>query len=483
MSCRLCVLAIASGCSIGPSYRVPPAPVPVAAHYKESGRWKVAAPADGIPRGNWWTMFRQPELDTLQARLDITNQSIVAATENYLAARALVRVAEAQYFPTVTATPAITAGRLPGVVGATPESLTSGSLSASGGSTSGPFRSYALTGEATWAPDLFGRVRYTVRQRRYTAQASAADLESTRLLAQAALAQTYFQLRGQDALQELLDLTVAANTEIFELIRKRYDDGLENESTLAQAEQTLEASRAQAVNAAVLRAQYEHAIATLIGVPATDFSLPRRGLLPAPPPIPTGLPSQLLERRPDIAGAERRMAAANAAVGLGYTAYYPTLTFNGVLGFASTGIAALFDWPSRLWSLGGSLAETIFDGGARKANIRALEAQYNAIVADYRQTVLAAFQQVEDTLAQTSILNDVIERQRAAVSLAERSLELERKRYTSGLDPYVDLLTQQNAVLAARQLLVSYDVQRIVAAVQLVQSLGGGWNRAELPKD
>jgi outer membrane protein TolC len=177
------------------------------------------------------------------------------------------------------------------------------------------------------------------------------------------------------------------------------------------------------------------------------------------------------------------MAAANAAVGLGYTAYYPTLTFDGVLGFASTGIGALFDWPSRLWSLGGSLAETIFDGGARNANIRALEAQYNATVADYRQIVLAAFQQVEDLLAQTLILNDVIERQRAAVSLAERSLELERKRYTSGLDPYVDLLTQQNAVLAARQLLVSYDVQRIVAAVQLVQSLGGGWNRADLPKD
>ena len=474
--------ALVIGCLVGPRYEVPPAPVPHAAHYKE-GTWKIATPADAIPRGAWWVMFCQPELDALQAQLNITNQTIVAAAENYLSARAQVRVAEAQYFPTLTFMPSLARGHSPGVVGANPTSLTGGLTTGGGAGFTGYFKSYVLAGEASWAPDLFGRVRYTVRQRRYTAQAAAADLESTRLAAQAALAETYFQLRGQDALVQLLGATVATNAEILELIRTRYNEGLENESTLVQAEQTLEASRVQATNAGILRAQYEHAIATLLGIPASDFSIARRALLATPPPIPVGTPSQLLERRPDIAAAERRMATANAAVGLGYTAYYPTITLTGALGVASQAVSKLFEWPSRLWSLGANAAQTIFDAGARGANIDSLIAQYNATVADYRQTVLVAFQQVEDLLAQTRILVDVIERQRATVVLAERALALERARYEAGLDPYIDLMTQQTTVLAARQLLVSYEVQRMIAAVQLVQALGGGWDRTALPEE
>ncbi|MBX3158142.1 MAG: efflux transporter outer membrane subunit [Deltaproteobacteria bacterium] len=469
---------VATACGVGPAYRVPRAPVPLAAHYKEAG-WKVARPADAIPRGAWWTMFAQPELDALEAQLAIANQTIVVAAESYLGARALIRVAEAQYFPTLSLAASAAHGRSPGVVGANPTTLTGG-LSAGGGTTVGPFTSYILAGEASWAPDLFGRVRYTVRQRRYTAQASAADLENVRLQMQAALAQAYFQLRAQDALQELLDATVATNEEILALIRQRFDKGLENEATLVQAEQTLEASRAQATNAGILRAQYEHAIAVLIGVPVSDFALPRRALLAAPPQIPTGAPSQLLERRPDIAAAERRMAAANAAIGIGYTAYFPAITLTGVAGVASQAVRSLFDWQSRLWSAGGTLAQTVFDGGARAANIAVLTAQYDATVADYRQTVLVAFQQVEDTLAQTRILVDVVERQRNAVRLLEHGLDLERSRYAAGLDPYITLMTQQTAVLSARQLLVSFEVQRIVAAVQLVQALGGGWERQGL---
>jgi NodT family efflux transporter outer membrane factor (OMF) lipoprotein len=463
---------LALSCAVGPPYLRPPAPVPSAMHYREA--WKLATPGDAIPRGAWWTMFRQPELDALQRQLAISNQTILAAAERYLAARAQVRVAEAQYLPTVSIVPSVARGRSPGVVGANPASP-SATPSTGGAGTIGPYRSYILTGEATWAPDLFGRVRLAVRQRQSAADAAGADLESTRLAIQAMLVETYFQLRGQDALQAVLDATVAANAEIYALIRQRFDSGLENEATLVRAQQTLEDSRVQAIDAGILRAQYEHAIATLLGIPATSFALPRRAILSTPPAIPAGTPSSLLERRPDIAAAERRMAAANAAVGLGYTAFFPTLTLTGAAGVGSKVLRSLFEWPSRLWAVGASVAQTVFDGGARRANVEALSNQYNATVADYRQTVLVAFQQVEDLLAQTRILAQVIERQRAAVALAERGLALERQRYEVGLDPYIDLMTQQTAVLSARQLLVALEVQRMIASVQLVQALGGGW--------
>jgi NodT family efflux transporter outer membrane factor (OMF) lipoprotein len=429
-------------------------------------------------------MFREPELDALQAQLNINNQSIAVAFQNYMAALAQVRAARSQYFPTISAVPTFTWGRSSGVTTRGTSTATTGFTGVSptsGGTRVGRFDAYVAPLVASWAPDLFGRVRYTVRQREYGAQVSAADLESTRLLAQAILAQTYFQLRGQDALQELLDATVAANEQVVTLTRQRFDHGLETESTVVQAELTLEASRVQQTNAGILRAQYEHAIATLLAIPATDFRLAVRAELPAPPAIPIGTPSQLLERRPDIAAAERQMAIANAAIGFAYTAYFPTVTLSGEAGFATNAIKTLFSWPRRIWAVGVGISETLFDAGLRRANVDAAVASYNATVAFYRQTVLSAFQQVEDLLAQMRINERAIEQQRHAVALAEQAFDLERARYEAGLDPYINLMLQQTAVLAARQYYVGLKVEQMAWAVQLVQALGGGWDRSLLP--
>jgi NodT family efflux transporter outer membrane factor (OMF) lipoprotein len=340
---------------------------------------------------------------------------------------------------------------------------------------------YSLPAEVSWAPDVFGRVRNTVRQGQYNAQALAADVENVRLLQQSLLAQTFFELRGQDGLVAVLDDTVRANQEIVNLTAASYQLGISNEAELVQARLTLQTARVQATNAGIARAQFEHAIATLTGVPASSFSLPRRALQSKPPAIPVGTPSQLLERRPDIAAAERAMASANAGIGVGYAAYFPVLTLTGTAGFASNGLATLLTWPSRVWAVGTTLAQTLFDGGLRRATIDHATATYLGTVAAYRQTVLTAFQQVEDQLATLRILETAIEEQRTAVQLAERSFELERVRYQTGLDPYVTLMTQQTALLEARQTLIAMEVQQMTAAVLLIQYLGGGWHSADLP--
>ena len=497
------LLALLATCTVGPAYHVPSAPLPGTPSYKEArgpGPWRVASPADAMLRGAWWRVFREPELDALEAQLRAGNQTIAQAVANFMAARAVIRQAQAQYYPTIAASPSVITGRggggsaltgtlaptgvgavgIPGTTGTTGGTGTTGTAAAavSGGSR---FTSYSLPIDATWAPDLFGRVRNTVRQAKYSAQVSAADLAGQELLAQATLAATYFQLRGQDALQELLDATVAADEQILALARARYETGIDTEVAVVQAEQTLQAARVQATGAALLRAQYEHAIATLVGRPATAFSLPHRARLATAPAIPTGAPSRLLERRPDIAAAERQMAAANAAIGIGYAAYYPDLTLSGTAGLASSMINSLLSWPSRVWSIGATLSETLFDGGLRRATIDQSIAAYNATVAAYRQTVLAAFQQVEDALAQTRILAQQIEQQRRTVALAERAFELERARYETGIDPYIDLMQQQTLLLQARQTLVSLQVQHMTSAVALVEALGGGWDRADLP--
>lgn len=493
-------VVLVAGCTVGPAYHVPPAPLPASGVYKE-GAWKVASPADAIPRGQWWTMFHEPELDALEARLNVTNQTIVQALDNYLAACAQVRAARSQYFPTVTTAPSVALSRGGGAVtrgvgatGATPPGTTAppGTTTSPTGTTGAPssaiagasgsrVTSYALPVEVSWAPDLFGRVRNTVHQSQYTAQASAADLESTRLLAQATLAQTYFELRGQDALQALLDATVRADREILGLTRSRYQTGIGAQIDVVQSQLTLQTALVQATNAQILRAQYEHAIATLLGVPASGFTLPRRALNARSPAIPTGTPSQLLERRPDIAAAERQMAAANAAIGIGYAAYYPVVNLSGDAGLVGSTLGALFSWSSRVWSLGASLGETLFDGGLRRANIDQATAAYQASVAGYREAVLTAFQQVEDSLAETRIVAVALEQQRTAVALAQQALALERTRYETGIDPYLDLMTQQTVLLAAQQALVTLEVQQMTSAVLLVQALGGGWDRSALP--
>jgi NodT family efflux transporter outer membrane factor (OMF) lipoprotein len=476
----LCAAALSTAC-VGPAYHVPRAPTPVAAAYKEAhGMWKLATPLDAIPRGRWWEMFHEPELDALENRLNVDNQTIALAAENTLQARAQIRAARASYFPTVTADPSATWFRSTGALGVgAATAATAGSQGSS--SLAGRHVVYTAPIDASWAPDLFGRVRYAVHQRQYAAQVSAADLESTRLAVQATLAQSYFQLHAQDTLEDQLAATVNADRQIADLTRLQFTAGLTTEIAVVQADLTLRTARVQATSAGLLRAQLEHAIATLLGVPATDFAVPRRGLTARPPRIPTGTPSQLLERRPDVAGAERRMASASAVIGLGYTAYYPLVTLTASAGFESATLHGLFDWPSRIWALGASVAETVFDGGARRANLDQAIAAYHASVASYRQTVLAAFQQVEDALAALRILAEELVDQRAVVELAQQAFELEKARYEKGLDPYIDLAIQQTALLAAQQALVGLESSQMVFAVALVEALGGGWDRSELP--
>ena len=471
-----------SGCAVGPRYHKPSASMPAAPNYKESPinfqdaeGWKVASPQDAMLRGNWWEIFQQPELNDLEQQLNINNQNIKVFFENYLAARAQIREAHAQYYPTVSVGAGVTRSR---------SSSNTGSGTAGTGGTSnsgGDIAEFSTPVDISWAPDLFGRVRNTVREFQAAAQVSAADLENERLLEQATLAETYFQIRGQDELQRVLNATVQADEELVKLAQARYDTGTDTEVSVQQAIQTLESARAAATNVGIARAQYEHAIATLLGKTATDFTIPVRPLLVQPPAIPTGTPSQLLERRPDIAAAERQMASANAVIGIGYAAFYPSLTLSASGGFASSAISKLFNASSRVWSIGPSVSETVFDAGLRRATIEQYIATYNADVANYRQTVLTAFQQVEDYLAQTRLLWQEIKQEQAAVEAAQQAYDLEKARYETGIDPYLNLLTTQTALLNTQQTLTNLNVQQMTGAVLLVEALGGGWDVSQLP--
>jgi len=466
-----------SGCVVGPKYHRPSATTPQAPNYKESPLnfqdaegWKVASPQDQMLHGNWWEIFQQPELNDLEAQLNVSNQTIKASFENYLAARAVIRETRAQYFPTVTIGASATRAHVNGA-----------SSSGGSGGSGATISEFSLPLDISWAPDLFGRVRNAVRSAQASAQVSAADLENIRLLEQATLAETFFQIRGQDRLQEILNDTVKADEDVLNLAQARYDTGTDNEVSVQQAKQTLESARADATNVAIARAQYEHAIATLLGKSATDFSMPIRALIADPPAIPTGTTSQLLERRPDIAAAERQMAQANATVGIGYAAYYPTVTLSASGGFLSSAISKLFNASSRVWSVGPSVSETVFDAGLRRATIEQYIATYNADVANYRQTVLTAFQQVEDYLAQTRLLWTEIRQQQAAVDAAQKAYDLEKGRYETGIDPYLNLLTTQTALLETQQTLLGLNVQQMSSAVLLVEALGGGWDVSQLP--
>jgi NodT family efflux transporter outer membrane factor (OMF) lipoprotein len=491
LSCAL------TGCVVGPKYHAPTAEAPPT--YKEApanvpqkatspppattpadptlgglGSWTVAQPQDAMLRGKWWEIYNDPELNALEEQLNINNQNIKQAFENFMAARAIVRQAHAQYFPSVSVGPSFSRSR----ASANLRNTTGG-----GGNTSAGAEStfIDLPVDATWAPDVWGKVRNTVRQAQYSAQVSAADLENERLTEQASLASFFFQLRGQDALQQILDTTVAADQKALELTRATYDTGVSDQIAVIQAQNTLQTAQSQATNLGVLRAQFEHAIATLIGKPASEFSIPAKPVLSTPPPIPVGLPSQLLERRPDIAAAERTLAAANAQIGIAYAAYYPNLTLSASGGFESSTWKHLLDWPSRFWSIGPSIAETVFDAGLRRATVNQFVATYNADLAGYRQTVLNAFQQVEDSLSTLRILTQQIQQQHEAVESARVALDLEMRRYENGIDPYINVVTEQNNLLGAQQVMAQIEIQRVTASVQLIEALGGGWDRSQLP--
>ncbi|MGA2336200.1 MAG: efflux transporter outer membrane subunit [Terriglobales bacterium] len=472
----LCVALLLQGCVVGPKYHRPPVDTPgtfkevTPDDLKKMDGWKVAQPQDSALHGKWWEIFGDPQLNALEEQVSISNQNVASAFANFMAARALVREARAQYFPTASVGPSIIHQHQPSSSGVAPSAVS--------GAT---FTEYSLPFDASWTPDLWGRVRNTVRANVANAQASAADLENTRLTAQAELAVDYFQLRGQDDLKVLLDATVKAYAESLDLTKALYETGIDSDEAVAQAETQLEATQALATNLGILRAQYEHAIALLVGKPASSFSLSFEALKTPPPAIPFGVPSQLLERRPDVAANERLMAQANAQIGVAVAAYYPTVTLSASFGLESTKASSWFTWPSRIWSVGPSIAETIYDGGLRRATVEQYRAQYDETVANYRNTVLTAFQQVEDNLSGLRILSKEIQEQDTAVVSAERSLKLATDRYRLGIDPYLNVITAETALFSNQQTAVTLRIAQIVDSVQLVEALGGGWDASTLP--
>jgi NodT family efflux transporter outer membrane factor (OMF) lipoprotein len=457
---------VGGGCVIGPKYKKPTTVVPPS--YKEigspadAGEWKAAQPADAATRGPWWLAFDDPLLNDLEARLNVTNQTIAAAVANVQIARALVKQARAQYFPTVSVNPSVTNARI---------------ATGFGESVGRTFTAYVLPFEAAWEPDFWGRIRSTVAASRFALQVSAADLENVRLSAQADLAANYWALRTQDALIQVTVAAAGAYQETLDITGVRYTAGLESDEAVALAETQLNATRAEATNLGILRAQYEHAIAVLVGEPASTFSIAVDSTSHlTPPAVPVGVPSELLERRPDIAAAERAVAEANARIGIAQTAFFPLTLLNASAGFEGLSLLKWLAWPNRIWSVGPSLAQSIFDAGLRKSTVQQYRAAYDQTVATYRQTVLTAFQEVEDNLAAIRIAAQVLDEQRAAVQSAQRGLELADVRYRSGVDPYLNVLVAQTALLNTQQAAVTYQGQQLAASVQLIKALGGGWN-------
>jgi NodT family efflux transporter outer membrane factor (OMF) lipoprotein len=471
------LLALLSGCRVGPPYHAPTPTAVTAPNYKESpvnfqdtGGWKVASPQDAMLRGNWWEVFNDTELNTLEDQLNINNENLKQYFQNYMAARAEIAEARSQYWPTITAAPSWNRSRSSGTL--------SNSTQANPGKTS---TLWSTPIDVSWTPDFWGKIRNEVREAEYASQVSAADLEVEKLTEQSSLAEYYFEIRGQDMLQQILNETVTADQKSLDYNQAQYDTGVGDYISVVEAKTTLEAAQSSATNVGLLRAQYEHAIAMLIGKVATDFSIPVKPMIYAPPSIPTGVPSQLVERRPDIAAAERTLAEANATIGVGYAAFFPQVTISASGGFQSSTLTNLFTWPSRVWSVGPSVSQVIFDGFLYRAELHQYEAQYNADLANYRQVTLTAFQQVEDYLAATRIYSQQILQQQAAVKDAQEYLNLETARYNTGVDPYVDVMLAENTLLSNQQTLNSLQVEEMTSAVELVQALGGGWDRSQLP--
>jgi NodT family efflux transporter outer membrane factor (OMF) lipoprotein len=466
-----------AGCKVGPAYVAPTTTAPAVfkespAQFKETDGWKVAEPQDATLKGNWWEIYNEPDLNALEEQLNVDNQNIRQAFENFMEARALVRQARSQLFPTISVGPSYTRSQASGGLG-------SGAIATSESGKQSQI--FSLPGEVSWEPDLWGKIRNTIHSAQYNAQVSAADLANEKLTEQASLAEFFFEIRGQDALQKILDDEVDNDKKSLDAEQSRYDTGVDDEISLVQAQTTLAAAQSAAINNHIARTQYEHAIATLIGKPASEFSVPVIPKTSAPPPIPVGLPSQLLERRPDVAAAERTMASANAQIGVAYAAYYPSLTISASGGMESSAIGKLLNAASRFWSVGPTLSETVYDGGLRRATVNQYIATYNGDLAAYRQSVLTAFQQVEDSLAQVRILSDQLKRQQEAVNYAQNYLKMEQARYDTGIDPYIDLAVAQSTLYGNEQTLAGLQIQQMSASVALIEALGGGWDKTQLP--
>jgi NodT family efflux transporter outer membrane factor (OMF) lipoprotein len=452
----LVVLGVA--CSVGPDYRRPTAPVPTV--YKEFKGWKVAAPNDTINRGAWWSIYRDPTLDALERKIDISNQNLKQSEAVFREARAVVREQQSSFFPSLTATPQVERQK-------------------SGGGTA--ITSYSLEGTATWEPDVWGKIRRSVESSVAGAQVSAAQLAAARLSAQAQLATDYFQLRFADSLRHLLDATVKAYQRSLQITENQYAAGTAARSDVINAQAQLLAAQAAAINVGVQRAQNEHAIALLVGKPPAEVSIPPGSLPERVPIVPTSVPSTLLERRPDIAEAERQMQEENALIGVQLAAYYPTINLSAAFAYAGNPATTLFSTSSQVWSLMASASQTLLSGGQRSAAVAAARAVYDQSVANYRETVLAAFQNVEDELASLRVLGQQNGVQQAAVQAAQRAVEITLNEYQAGTVAYTIVITAQATLLTDQENALQVQEGRLIASVALVQALGGGWDTSQLP--
>lgn len=465
---------LVAGCTVGPDYKAPP-PVATPASYKEApttevGIWQPARPADGAPRGKWWEAFGDPVLNGLEAQVLAANQDLKVAEARFRQARALIGVQRANEYPTLATAPSVASVRDSAHQPYFPNHPHPS-----------PTGDFQLPLDLSYEIDLWGRVRRSVQAAREEAQATAADLETARLSLQAELAMDYVELRSADAQQKLLNDTVAAFTDALELTQNRLNGGAAPESDVAQAQTLLETTRVQATDVAVARAQFEHALAVLVGKPPGDFSLPPAPWTLEPPVVPAGVPSELLQRRPDIAAAERRVAEANEQIGVAEAAFYPTLTLAGTGGFIGTALTNTFVYPSFAWSIGTTMTQTLFDAGRRRAQSEAALANFDATVAQYRSTTLTAFQEVEDNLSALQILGREGRQQKTAIAAAENSLRLFTDRYVGGLDTYLQVVTAQTALLSNQRNDVDIRRRHIEADILLVKALGGGWSDQELP--
>jgi NodT family efflux transporter outer membrane factor (OMF) lipoprotein len=463
-------LAVLGGCRVGPNYVQPTVPPPPLAFKETPANWKQATPQDQLPKGKWWEIFGDQELNSLEEKIAVSNQTLKVSYEQYMAARELVRQARAQMFPTL------------GVQSSGSRNQLSSNRPTFTTLSPGQYSDITLTGDISYEVDLWGQVRRTIESARENAQASAGDLENVSLSLHSDLAVDYFSLRGLDLQKQLLDATVIDFEKALQLTQARHRGGVASDVDVAQAETQLETTRAQAIETGVARAQFEHAVAVLTGQTASTFSIPPSPLTATPPEIPLGVPSELLERRPDIAAAERRVASANAQIGVAIAAYYPQIALAAGGGFESAAIGTLIQGPSALWSVGGSAVQTVIDGGRRRAVTQQARDNHEATVASYRENVLEAFQQVEDNLAALRLLEQELATQQVAVASARRSVDLSTTRYKRGITTYLEVLTAQSIALTNERTAADLMTRRMTASVQLIKALGGGWDRSQLPK-
>jgi NodT family efflux transporter outer membrane factor (OMF) lipoprotein len=468
------LLLASAGCVVGPNYRQPSVGAPPA--FKEqppvnleeaaAAGWKVSAPGDAYAKGRGWELYDDPALNALEEQVAVSNQNVLQAEALFRQARAAAGVARAPMFPTVTSDPAITTARGSGA-------------DASAGTSSRT--SFTLPLNASWEPDLWGSIRRGVTAGTATAEALAANVGSARLLFQSELAQDYFGLHGLDAEAELLAGTEASYAEYLTLTQNRFSAGIASDLDVAQAETQLYAVQARLMDLGVQRAAFEHAVAILTGKAPAELTIPAVTLNVSPPPVPLGVPSELLERRPDIASAERQVAAANEQIGIAMAAFYPNLTLTGSAGLASSSLAKWFTWPSRFWAVGPQLAATLFEAGRRRGIVAEQRAAYDATVAGYRQAVLTAMQQVEDNLAALRILSGEADKVQQTIQAATRALDISSAQYRAGTASYLTVITSQATLLDANVTAVTLLTRRLTASVLLIEALGGGWNPSQFP--